>query len=84
MKEFVECYMIEAKWLNEYIPTKEEHALVASVTGGCSMLITSCFLGMSTIVTKDVTKWALTEPPLFKNSNLIARLFNDIVGHCWT
>ncbi|KAI3810238.1 hypothetical protein L1987_19849 [Smallanthus sonchifolius] len=82
MKMFIRGYMMEAKWLNEgYIPTTEEHASVAFVTGGGSILITSCFLGMAEIVTNKSIKWALTEPPLFKASSKIGRLLNDIAGH---
>ncbi|KAI3810236.1 hypothetical protein L1987_19847 [Smallanthus sonchifolius] len=82
MKTFIRGYMMEAKWLNEgYIPTTEEHATVAYVTGGGSMLITSCFLCMAEIVTDKSIKWALTEPPLFKASSKIGRLLNDMAGH---
>ncbi|KAJ0733905.1 putative (-)-beta-caryophyllene synthase [Helianthus annuus] len=82
MKMFIKGYMMEAKWLHEgYIPTTEEHASVAYVTGGGSILITSCFLGMADIVTDRSIKWALTEPPLFKASSKIGRLLNDIAGH---
>ncbi|GJV97582.1 beta-caryophyllene synthase [Tanacetum coccineum] len=43
MKEFIRGYMLEAKWVNEgHTPTAEEHGSIAFVTGGGSLMITSC------------------------------------------
>lgn len=74
--------MMEAKWVNDgYIPSKEEHSSVTFVTGGGSVLATSCFLGLGDIVTNEAITWASTEPPLFRDSSIIGRLINDIAGH---
>ncbi|KAK9065728.1 hypothetical protein SSX86_015129 [Deinandra increscens subsp. villosa] len=80
MIEFIKGYMVEAKWVNEgRIPTTDEHASIAFTTGGGSLLISSCYLGMGDIITSESIKWAMSEPPLFKASSTIGRLLNDIV-----
>ncbi|MFS7911702.1 putative (-)-beta-caryophyllene synthase [Helianthus anomalus] len=76
MIEFIKGYMIEAKWGKEgHIPTTDEHASIAFVTGG------SCYLGMGEIITNEAIKWAVTEPPLFKACSAIGRLLNDIASY---
>ncbi|KAJ0785944.1 putative (-)-beta-caryophyllene synthase [Helianthus annuus] len=85
-KEFIiECikgYMIEAKWVKEgHIPTTDEHASIAFVTGGGGLMISSCYLGMGEIITNEAMKWAVTEPPLFRACSAIGRLLNDIAGY---
>ena len=73
---------MEAKWLNEgYKLTIEEHASIAFSSGGGDVLVVSCFLGMGDVVTNEAIKWALTNPPLFKDASIIGRLINDIAGH---
>ncbi|KAK1419331.1 hypothetical protein QVD17_28496 [Tagetes erecta] len=82
MIKVVKGYMLEAKWLKSgNIPTIDEHASVAFVTVCGALVISSCYLGMGDIITNDSIKWALTEPPLFKASYVIARYVNDISGY---
>lgn len=82
MKEFINGYMMEAKWAHEgYIPTTEEHMELAFLTSGNIMLTTTCFVGMGNIVTDESFKWAFTEPSLCKDTCAISRLMNDIVTH---
>ncbi|GJV82464.1 germacrene D synthase [Tanacetum coccineum] len=82
MKEFIGCYMMEAKWRNEgYIPTIEEHKSVAFLSCGYKMLTTASFVGMGDMVTEDSFKWVCTNPPLVKASSTICRIMDDIVGH---
>ncbi|KAK9065727.1 hypothetical protein SSX86_015128 [Deinandra increscens subsp. villosa] len=80
-KEFLKpSYMVEAKWVNEgHIPTIDEHASIAFATGGGSLMISSCYLGMGDLITSESIKWAISEPPLFKATSAIGRLLNDIV-----
>ena len=80
--DFIKGYMMETKCLNgEFIPTTEEHQVVAYQTGGGSMLIPSCYLGMGDIVTKEAIKWTLKNPYIFKCASIIGRVINDIAGH---
>nr|GEV92158.1 germacrene D synthase [Tanacetum cinerariifolium] len=82
MKEFIGCYMMEAKWRNEgYIPTIEEHKSVAFLSCGYKMLTTASFVGMGDMVTEDSFKWVCINPPLVKASSTICRIMDDIVGH---
>ncbi|GJY68581.1 beta-caryophyllene synthase [Tanacetum coccineum] len=81
-KSFIGGYMMEAKWVNKgYKLTIEEHASIAFSSGGGDVLVASCFLGMGDVVTDEAIKWALTNPPLFKDASIIGRLINDIAGH---
>nr|UTK56354.1 TPS2 [Atractylodes lancea] len=82
MKVLVRSYMTEAKWINEgYMASKEEHMAVALVSGGMSLVLTSTFVGLVDLINDEPLKWALTIPPLFKASNAICRLMNDIASH---
>lgn len=73
---------MEAECVNEgYILTVEEHASIAYKTGGAELLLSSCFLGMGNIVTKEAIKWTLTNPPIFNYVNVFGRHMNDITGH---
>ncbi|GKE58091.1 amorpha-4,11-diene synthase [Tanacetum coccineum] len=82
MKDIVRWYLVEAKWVNEgHIPTTEEHDSVGFITGGCNVMPTTCYLGMSDIVTKEAVEWAVSEPPIFRYSAILGRRLNDLVGH---
>ncbi|KAK9072971.1 hypothetical protein SSX86_007293 [Deinandra increscens subsp. villosa] len=82
MIEYIESYMIEAKWRNErYIPSPEEHTSVALVSCGYKFLLISSFVGMGDIITDDSFKWALTFPPLVKASCTVCRFQDDVVTH---
>nr|QQY00627.1 alpha-bisabolene [Chrysanthemum indicum] len=82
MKEFIRGYMLEAKWVHEgHTPTAEEHGSIAFVTGGGSLMITSCLVGMGDMITNKSIEWALTEPPIFKASSAIGRLINDVATY---
>ncbi|GJY36040.1 amorpha-4,11-diene synthase [Tanacetum coccineum] len=82
MKEWVRALMVEAKRVNEgHIPTTEGHDSVASITGGANLLPTTCYLGMSDIVTKEAVEWVVFEPPLFRYSGILGRRLNDVMSH---
>ncbi|KAK1427320.1 hypothetical protein QVD17_16003 [Tagetes erecta] len=82
MKELIKGYMLEAKCVNvRHIPTTDEYASIAFVTIGGHVEISSCYLGIADIFTNKSLKWALTKPPLFKASCVIARLLNDLAGY---
>ncbi|XP_024964824.1 beta-caryophyllene synthase-like [Cynara cardunculus var. scolymus] len=85
-KEFVikmvKSYMAEEKWVNDgYIPTTDEYLSVALVSSGINMIVSSSFVGMGDLVTDDSFKWILTKPLIFRQSNVIGRLLDDIVSH---
>lgn len=74
--------MVEAKWVHEgHIPTTDEHASIAFVTGAGGMMIGTCYVGMGDIITNDTIKWIASDPPLFKASGAFGRLHNDIVSY---
>ena len=57
MKDYINGYMIEAKWAHEgYVPTLEEHESVAFVSSGNIMLTAACFICMGDIVTDESLK----------------------------
>ncbi|KAJ9671618.1 hypothetical protein PVL29_025364 [Vitis rotundifolia] len=82
LKRQVQAYLLEAKWLKqEYIPTMEEYMSNGLVTGGCSILTTTSFVGMGDIVTKEAFDWVFSDPKMIRASNVIIRLMDDIVSH---
>nr|4GAX_A Chain A, Amorpha-4,11-diene synthase [Artemisia annua] len=82
VKDFVRNLMVEAQWANEgHIPTTEELDSVAVITGGANLLTTTCYLGMSDIVTKEAFEWAVSEPPLLRYKGILGRRLNDLAGH---
>nr|WBW04231.1 TPS [Ficus pyriformis]WBW04343.1 terpene synthase [Ficus semicordata] len=82
VKDFVRVLMVEAQWLNEgYIPTTEELDSIAVNLGGANLLTTTCYLGMSDIVTKKALEWAVSEPPLLRYAGILGRRLNDLAGH---
>ncbi|KAD6118692.1 hypothetical protein E3N88_09963 [Mikania micrantha] len=82
MIEFVKAYMEEAKCVNEgRIPTIDEHKSIAFETASCAWFMTSCYLGMGDIITKESINWAITKPPLFSATNVMGRLLNDVAGY---
>ncbi|KVH54711.1 hypothetical protein Ccrd_025694 [Cynara cardunculus var. scolymus] len=85
-KEFVikmvKSYMAQEKWVNDgYIPTTDEYLSVALLSSGINMIVSSSFVGMGDLVTDDSFKWILTKPLIFRQSNVIGRLLDDIVSH---
>ncbi|XP_021297437.1 (+)-delta-cadinene synthase isozyme A-like [Herrania umbratica] len=82
MKQQVQAYYAEAKWLDEnYTPKMEEYMAVASVTCGCHMLTITSFVGMEDAITKETFIWAYNYPKILRASTIISRLMNDIVSH---
>nr|WIM34770.1 alpha-bisabolol synthase [Chrysanthemum indicum] len=82
VKDFVRVLMVEAQWLNEgHIPTIEELDSIAVNLGGANLLTTTCYLGMSDIVTKKALEWAVSEPPLLRYAGILGRRLNDLAGH---
>lgn len=82
VKDFVRVLMVEAQWLNEgHIPTTEELDSIAVNLGGANLLTTTCFLGMSDIVTKEAVEWAVSEPLLLRYKGILGRRLNDLAGH---
>ena len=82
MKNQVRAYFAEAKWFHErQIPTMEEYMRIALLSSGYSLVITSCFIGMGEVVTKEALDWAMSEPKIVTASNLLARLMNDLTSY---
>jgi (-)-germacrene D synthase len=82
MKKQVRAYFDEAKWFHQkHIPTMDEYMNIALRTNGYWMLVTTSFVGMGDIVTKDAFEWAFNEPKVVRASSVIDRLMDDIVSH---
>ncbi|KAK1427327.1 hypothetical protein QVD17_16010 [Tagetes erecta] len=78
----IKGYMLEAEWVNKgHIPTIDEHASIAMVTGNCGPSILACYVGMGDLFTNESIKWASNYPPIFKSSTEIGRLANDLAGY---
>ncbi|CBI20476.3 (-)-germacrene D synthase [Vitis vinifera] len=78
----IQAYFVEAKWLNqEYTPTLDEYMSNALVSSGYSMLITTSFVGMGDIATKEAFDWVFSDPKMVRASSVICRLMDDIVSH---
>ncbi|KAL6314066.1 hypothetical protein AAG906_011801 [Vitis piasezkii] len=82
IKRQIQAYFVEAKWLNqEYTPTLDEYMSNALVSSGYSMLITTSFVGMGDIATKEAFDWVFSDPKMVRASSIIGRLMDDIVSH---
>ncbi|KAL7599481.1 hypothetical protein Lser_V15G22627 [Lactuca serriola] len=82
MKEFIQSYFTEAKWVKEgFKPTIEEHMSVAFVSCGYSMLTASSFVGMDDFVSDKSFKWVLTNPTIVQASCVICRFKDDTANH---
>ncbi|XP_060671882.1 terpene synthase 1-like [Ziziphus jujuba] len=82
MEELVQAYFIEASWFHDaYTPTFEEYMSVAAVTATYYLIITSSFIGMGEIATKEVFDWVCNKPKIMEASSVIGRLMNDMVSH---
>ncbi|KAF5461047.1 hypothetical protein F2P56_020873 [Juglans regia] len=81
MKNQVQAYFVEAKWLNEnYVPTFEEYMNNALVSCAYSTMTTLSFVGMGDIVTKEAFDWVFSHPRMVKAAEIINRLMDDIVS----
>ncbi|KAG6685680.1 hypothetical protein I3842_12G124000 [Carya illinoinensis] len=79
LKNQVQAYFVEAKWLNEkYVPTFEEYMNNTLVSCGYSVLTTLSFVGMRDTVTKEAFDWVFSHPRMVKAAEIINRLMNDI------
>ncbi|KAL6313952.1 hypothetical protein AAG906_011682 [Vitis piasezkii] len=82
IKRQIQAYFVEAKWLNqEYTPTLDEYMSNALVSSGYSMLMTTSFVGMGDIATKEAFDWVFSDPKMVRASSVICRLMDDIVSH---
>ncbi|EOY08702.1 hypothetical protein QUC31_010780 [Theobroma cacao] len=82
MKQQVQAFYAEAKWLHEnYTPKLEEYMSIASVTCAYHMLTITSFVGMEDTITKETFIWAYNYPKILRASTIISRLMNDIASH---
>ncbi|KAL6314157.1 hypothetical protein AAG906_011899 [Vitis piasezkii] len=82
MKRQIHSYFVEAKWLNqEYTPTLDEYMSNGLESSGYPMLITTSFVGMGDIATKEAFDWVFSYPKMVRASSIIGRLMDDIVSH---
>ena len=82
MKRQIQSYFMEAKWLNqEYTPTMDEYMSNALVSCGYYLLITTSFVGMEDIATKEAFNWVSRHSSMVRASSIICRLQSDIVTH---
>ena len=54
---------------------------IALLSLGYFLLITSCFVGMAKVVTKEALCWAMSDPKIVTTSNILARLRNDVTSY---
>ena len=82
MKELVQAYFDEARWLHDnYAPTVEEYMSVAGVSATYYVTITASFVDMGKIATEEVFQWVSNKPKIVTASSVIGRQMNDIVSH---
>lgn len=82
MKLQARSYYLEAKWFHQkYIPTMDEYIALSSLTSGYPLLITTTFVTMEEITTRDPFDWLATYPKSVKGSAVVARLTDDLVSH---
>ena len=82
MKELVQAYFDEARWLHEdYTPTMEEYMSVAVVSAAYYLISTASFIDMGQIATEEVFQWVSNKPKIVTALSVIGRLMNDIVSH---
>ncbi|KAL6311112.1 hypothetical protein AAG906_025864 [Vitis piasezkii] len=82
MKKQIQSYFVEAKWSNQgYIPTFDEYMSNGVVSGCCSLLSATSFVGMGDIVTKESFQWVLSRPTMIGASQIICRLMDDMASH---
>ncbi|KAK6229604.1 hypothetical protein SCA6_018555 [Theobroma cacao] len=79
MKQQVQAYYAEAKWLHEnYIPKLEEYMSIALVSCTYKMLTVTSFVGMDDTITKETFVWAFHDPKILRASTII---FEQERGH---
>ncbi|KAL6179369.1 hypothetical protein ACLB2K_050884 [Fragaria x ananassa] len=82
MKLQARSYYLEAKWFHQkYMPTMDEYIALSSLTSGYPLLITTTFVTMEEITTRDPFDWLATYPKSVKGSAVVARLMDDLVSH---
>ncbi|MED6123093.1 hypothetical protein PIB30_046054 [Stylosanthes scabra] len=75
---FVQGYMVEAKWCHEgYIPTYEEYKVNGVFSSGYEFL-TALFIVLGGFATKEMLDWIFNIPVMVKASALVLRLANDL------
>ncbi|ONI13035.1 hypothetical protein PRUPE_4G199200 [Prunus persica] len=81
MKCHVRGYFDEAKWLHQkYTPTMDEYMAVALGTS-YKMPLTTSFIGMRDIVTKESLDWVLSDPKIVNSLSILGRLMDDMKSH---
>ncbi|OMP04545.1 hypothetical protein COLO4_09544 [Corchorus olitorius] len=79
MKQQIQAYHKEAKWLHEnYKPTLEEYLSVALVSCAYHMLSVVSFVGMEDTITQETFIWSFKHPKILRASTIICRLMDDI------
>ena len=82
MKNFVQAYLVEAKWFHgKYIPTIEEYMRVALVSSGATVFAIISFIVMGEIATKEVFDWVQQNPKIVRALSTVMRLMNDMATH---
>ena len=81
MKQIVEAYYTEAKWLHEnHTPTLEEYMPVALISCGYYLLAIISFIGMEEI-DEETLVWSFNDPKIIRASTVICRFMSDITTH---
>ncbi|KAL6999145.1 (-)-germacrene D synthase [Sarracenia purpurea var. burkii] len=82
MKNLIRAYFDEAKWYHEgYTPSTEEYIHLGLEASAYEVLITTSFIGMGELASKEVFDWVVKVPLIVQAAALIVKLSNDIVGH---
>ena len=73
---------MEAKWLNqEYTPKMDEYMSNGLVSCGYYIVVTTSFVGMGDIATKEAFHWVSCHSILVRASSIIFKLHSDITTH---
>ena len=82
MKNFVQAYLVEAKWFHgKYIPTIEEYMRVALVSIGATVFAIISFIVMGEIATKEVFDWVQQNPKILRATSTVMRFMDDMASH---
>ncbi|XP_021911443.1 probable terpene synthase 2, partial [Carica papaya] len=82
IKEQVQVYITEARWYNQnYTPPTEDCMEAALISCCYPMFITSTFVAMGDIATKEILDWVSANPKIVIASAIVSRLMGDIVSH---
>ena len=73
---------MEAKWLNqEYTPKMDEYMSNGLVSCVYYIVVTTSFVGMGDIATKEAFHWVSYRSSMVRASSIIFRLQSDIAAH---